>query len=300
MSTRRSTAVDFRRREARTAWLFLGPVLLVVGLFVLLPVLGTLHNSLFRDVSFMPRTFIGFGNYAEIVSQPRFLTAVRFTLLFTVTAVALETLLGMSFALVLNEAFPGRGALRTIMLIPWAIPTIVSAKTWKLIFDYTYGVLNYLVVTFGLSADKVNWLGSAPSAFAAIVVAEVWKTTPFMVIILLAGLQAVPRELHKQARVDGAGIGRRFFAVTLPIIRPVVIIALIFRTIDSLRIFDLIYVLTGGGPGGSTASLSILGFRYFTDDRFGMGSAVSVITFLVAFGVSLVYLKVGRFRESIG
>lgn len=289
----------YEAREVRSAYLFLLPALLAVALFVLFPVVGTLWTSFFRDVSYLPRKFIGVENFYRLVADPRFWGAMRFTLLFTAVAVASEALVGLGFAVLLHQKFRGRGILRTVILIPWAIPTIVSAKVWKLVFEYSYGVLNVLVTSVGLSEAKINWLGTSGAAFWALVVAEVWKTTPFMVIILLAGLQAVPDDIYRQAQVDGARMWRRFWTMTLPLLRPVLVIALVFRTIDSLRIFDLVFVLTGGGPGGGTTTLSVMGFEYFTSDRFGMGSAVSLLTFVIAMAVTLVYIRVGRFSESL-
>ncbi|MBD3393957.1 MAG: ABC transporter permease subunit [Chitinivibrionales bacterium] len=289
----------YERKETRDAYLFLLPLLALVIVFVLFPVLATSLNSLFRDVTYLARKFVGLSNYASLAADFDFQRAARFTCLFTAAAVFFEAVLGLVFALLLNESFRGRGLLRTVVLIPWAIPTIVSAKIWKLIFDYTYGVLNFIVLALGLSSEKINWLGSSISAFWSLVAAEVWKTTPFMVLILLAGLQAIPREVYQQAQIDGARMGRRLWRITLPLVWPVLTIALIFRTIDSLRIFDLVYVLTGGGPGGSTKTLSMLGFEYYSNDSFGRGSAVSVITFLLVFAVTIAYIKLGRFERSL-
>lgn len=285
--------------ETRTALLFLSPLLLVVGVFILLPILGTFWNSFFLDVSFLPRRFVGLQNYVFIFNDPDFRQAFLFTLSFAAVAVTFEGLLGLGFALLLNESFPGRWFLRTLILIPWAVPTIVSAKTWKLIYEYSYGVLNVLVTGFGLSADRINWLGTELSAFFALIAADVWKTTPFVTLIVLAGLQTIPDSLYEQARIDGANTWNRFRHVTLPMIQPVLIIALIFRTIDSLRLFDLVYVLTGGGPGGATRTLSVIGFEAFTNDRFGLGSAMSVVAFLVAFSVTLVYVRASRLSERL-
>ncbi len=289
----------YAKTDLRTAALFLLPTLLVVALFVMVPVLGTFWNSLFRDVSYLPRSFVGLSEYASLISREDFLRALRFTLAFTVVAVFFEAVFGIGFALLLNEVFPGRGILRTLILIPWAIPTIVSAKVWKLIFDYSYGVLNFLATTLGFADARINWLGTPLAAFWALIVAEVWKTTPFMVILVLAGLQAISPDIYKQARIDGASLWRRFTLITLPLIRPVVVIALVFRTIDSLRVFDLTYVLTGGGPGGTTKTLSMVGFEYYANDAFGTGSAISVATFLIVFLITLVYIRVGKIGESI-
>ncbi|MBD3346103.1 MAG: ABC transporter permease subunit [Chitinivibrionales bacterium] len=291
--------MNYHRKEIQTAYILLLPVICIVALFILLPVIGALYNSFFRDVTYLPKKFIGIENFIWLLSNPDFHRALLFTLLFTCAAVVLETLLGLLFALMLNESFKGRGYLRTIILVPWAIPTIVSAKIWNIIFNYSYGVLNYIVISTGLVPERINWLGTSSAAFAALVIAEVWKTTPFMVLIILAGLQAIPQELYYQARIDGAGVFKRFFAITLIMIRPVLVIALIFRTIDSLRIFDLVYVLTGGGPGGSTRTLSMLGFENYLADSFGRGSAISIATFLVVFGITLFYIRAGKFSQSI-
>jgi len=278
---------------------FMLPATAMVLLFVLVPVVGTVWNSLFRDVSFVDREYIGLAHYRTLLRSPDFIRAVFFTVSFTLVAVLLQTVLGFIFALPLSQDIPGKGLLRTVILVPWAIPTIISAKMWKLMFEYTYGLLNVLLVSSGLSPEKINWFGTPLTAFLAIVIAEVWKTTPFMVIILLAGLQAIPRELYSQARVDGTPLIKRFFTITLPLIKPVLLVALIFRTIDSIRIFDLVFVLTGGGPGGATKTVSLMGYEYFSTDRFGMGSAVSICAFLLSFAFTLIYLKTANFKEQI-
>lgn len=285
--------------ERGLAYTYLSPLLVLTVCFVLLPVVGTLLNSLYLDVSYRPRGFVGLENYRALLSNADFWQAVLFTLSFTVAAVSLELLFGLLFALLLNEAFPGRAAVRALVLVPWAVPTVISARIWESIYDYDYGLLNHLAVHLGLAADRTNWLGSPAGAFWGLVVADVWKTTPFVVILLLAALQAIPQDLCHQARVDGARSWKRLLRLTLPMIRPVLVIALIFRTIDSFRVFGLIYILTGGGPGGSTRSLSLLGFQYYGNDRFGMGSAISVITFALAFLATLLYLRAGRYRENL-
>ncbi len=290
---------SYETKEVRTAGFFLAPLLLVVAVFILLPIIGTVYNSFFLDVSFLPKQFVGIKNYSRLLSSPDFWQALRFTIAYTIASVFLEAIFGVLFALLLNEAFVGRNFLRVVILIPWAIPTIVSARTWQLIYEYTYGVMNFLVVNLGIAPERINWMGTGFGAFCALVLADVWKTTPFVVLILLAGLQAIPEDLYQQAKVDGAGLFRRFYKITLPMLKPVLVIALIFRTIDSLRMFDLVYVLTGGGPGGSTRTLSYLGFEAFANDSFGLGSTVSVVTFMLSLAVTLIYLRAGRFSESL-
>ncbi|MEJ2476800.1 MAG: sugar ABC transporter permease [Desulfobacterales bacterium] len=205
----------------------------------------------------------------------------------------------MVLALVLNESIPGRGFVRVAVLVPWALPIAVSARMWELIFNFDYGVVNFVVLQLGLADGPINWLGSATGAFGAIVISDVWKTTPFMTIILLAGLAAIPQDLYKQAMVDGTTFIQRFVYITLPLLRPVLVVALLFRTIDAVRIFDLIYVLTGGGPGGGTTSLSLYAFKYYTSGDFGYGSAISLVVFLVAGLLAVFYIRFTGLREAV-
>jgi multiple sugar transport system permease protein len=198
-------------------------------------------------------------------------------------------------ALALNEPFPFRGFVRATLLIPWAIPMAISGRIFELIFNYSYGAANFLLRFINAAAEPVNWLGSDMEAFAALVITDAWKTTPFAAIILLAGLSSVPGELYEQARVDRASVVQRLFRVTLPILKPVLIVAFLFRTIQALQIFDYIYVLTRGGPGGSTMSLSLFAYKYFASGDFGYGSAASVILFLIAVILSVLFLAGGAF-----
>jgi multiple sugar transport system permease protein len=205
----------------------------------------------------------------------------------------------MVFAVILNERLRYRNALRATVLIPWAVPTIVAARTWELIYNYGYGLANYLMGILHIVDKPVNWLGSPVSAFFALVMADVWKTTPFVAIILLAGLQTIPEEIYEQARVDGTTFYQRFFRITLPMLRPVIAVALIFRSIDTIRILDLIYVVTDGGPGGSTTSLSLYGYKYFNEGDFGYGSTIAVALFVLAFLLSVSYLRAGGFGKDL-
>ena len=265
------------------------------------PVIGTIFNSFFRmlDTAGSTPQFIGFDNYGKFLFDPqyapRFWDSVKFTLMFTFTTVIIEAVIGLMFALILNESFKGRGLLRTVILIPWAIPTVVSAVMWKQIYNSSFGFIKWVMVALG-SDPSVITLGDFQSAYWALIVAEVWKTTPFVVIILLAGLQAIPQDLYKQAQIDGAKMFRQFMKITLPLIMPVLTIALIFRTIDCVRVFDIIYVLTSGKWG--TETLSYLGFINYTVD-LGKGSTVSVLTFLISFIITLIYIKFGNFGKTI-
>ncbi|NIA06347.1 MAG: ABC transporter permease subunit [Actinobacteria bacterium] len=300
MPSRNLTSVSkSAAHELRTGCLFILPLVVFIVLFVLLPVLGTFINSMFQDVSFVGKRFYFFKNYEHLWSDPGFFKALKFTLLFILVSVPFELVLGLLFAMLLDQHIPFRGLLRGCVLIPWAIPAAISARTWELIYNYSYGLANYICLTLGLSTQPVNWLGTSVGAFSAVVVADVWKTAPFVAIIFLAGLQAIPRELYEQGRIDRANSWHMFFRITLPILRPVVIVALLFRTIDGLRVFDLIYVLTHGGPGGSTASVSHYAYMHFVSGDFGYGSAISVVLFVIAFVFSIVYVKVGRFSTEV-
>ncbi len=287
------------RKEGRTAFLFVLPLVTVIVLFIVIPVLGTFWTGLFRDVTYLPTKFAYFSNYRRLLTDSDFWRSFRFTMLFVATAIPLEMALGMVFALILNERLRMRNALRATVLIPWAVPTIVAARTWELIYNYGYGLANYLIALLGLSDAPVNWLGSPVGAFFALILADVWKTTPFVAIILLAGLQTIPEEIYEQARVDGTNFLQRFFKITLPMLKPVIAVALIFRSIDTIRILDLIYVVTDGGPGGSTTSLSLYGYKYFNEGDFGYGSAIAVVVFVIAFLLSVSYLKVGGFGRAM-
>jgi trehalose/maltose transport system permease protein len=283
--------------EAREAFLFMLPLLSLVFGLIVIPVLGTLADSLFRDVTFLPEKFIGLKNYLVLARDPAFWRSLRFTLFFAAVSVPLEVILGLLIALVLNEPFPLRGFIRASVLIPWAIPMAISGRIFELIFNYSYGAANFLLRLFQITAEPVNWLGSEMGAFAALVITDTWKTTPFAALILLAGLSAIPEELYEQAKVDRATLLQRFYRITLPLLKPVLIVTLLFRTIQALQIFDYIYVLTGGGPGGSTTSLSLFAYNYFTSGDFGYGSASGVILFLMAFVLSITYLWLGAFRR---
>jgi multiple sugar transport system permease protein len=287
----------FKPDDLRTAALFILPLVMFIVVFIVVPVAGTFVNSLFQDVTFLAKKFVLFKNYLRLFSDHDFGAAVKFTILFIGASVPLEIVFGVIFALILNSAIPARGLLRACVLIPWAIPSVISARVWELIYNYNYGLANFVLSALGLSAEPVNWLGTSVGAFAAIVIADVWKTSPFVAIIILAGLQAIPQELYEQAKIDRANFVQAFFSITLPLIKPMLVIALLFRTIDALRIFDLIFVLTGGGPGGTTSSVSYYASKYFLSGDFGYGSAVSVVLFVSAFVLSVIYIRAGQITQ---
>jgi multiple sugar transport system permease protein len=281
-------------RKIKEPVFFLLPLILFISLLLLFPILGTLWNSLWQDTPFVAYKFVAFSNYVHLLTDQQFWQATLFTLLFAVVSVFVEMIFGMITALVLNLKSRIRSVLRGMALIPWAIPSVIGARIWQLIYRYDYGIANTLLGKIGV--EPVNWLGSPVGAFTALIIADVWRTTPFVAIILLAGLQTVPEDLLQQAQTDGANIFQRFFRITMPLIKPIIIVAILFRTVDAVRVFDLIYIITGGGPGGTTASLSMYGYGFFLTGDFGYGSAISVVLFIIAFLLALIYIKAGRLR----
>jgi multiple sugar transport system permease protein len=231
----------------------------------------------------------GFKNYSDALSSTEFWEAVRTTFLFTGISVTLELAIGLGMALAMHEAFKGRALLRVVVLVPWAVLTVVTAITWRAIFEPDLGLAPQMFDALGIF-DGVVWLGESGYALAVMVLADVWKTAPFMALLLLAGLQVIPNDLYDAAKVDGATTWQRFRRITLPLLKPAILVALIFRTLDALRIFDLPFVLTRGS--NDTTTLSLLAHQELTVNRlYGLGSALSVLTFVIVMGVSFLYIR---------
>lgn len=266
---------------------FVSPALTMLFFVTVYPIIYVFYLSLNRKLLiFDISRFVGLDNYLFLLKDDRFWNALANTTYFTLVSVSLEVLLGLSVAVVLDRSLKMEGLLRAIVLIPWAIPTVISAKMWEWIYNADFGILNYLI------GSKVNWLGSPFLAINAAVFMDVWKTTPFVAILLMAGLKVIPQELYQAARIDGAGGWTIFRKITLPLLKPVILIVLIFRTLDAFRVFDAIYVLTGGGPANTTETLSIYAYKVlFQTLQFGYGSTLSVIVFLCVASMSLIYIK---------
>ncbi len=269
-------------------YLFVLPALLLLGLVTIYPVVYTLVLSLQRRLPiFGISRFAGVDNYLFLLQDERFHQALGNTLYFTVVSVFLELLLGLAIALLLDRSFPGKGMVRALILIPWAIPTVVSARMWEWIYNSDFGILNYLLGT------ETNWLGNPSWALNAAIFVDVWKTTPFVAILLMAGLQVIPRDLYRAARIDGAGYWNTVRYVTLPLLKPVILVALLFRTLDAFRVFDVVYVLTGGGPANATETLSVYAYKVlFQTLQFGYGSALAMIVFLCVGALSVICIRV--------
>jgi len=283
-------------REHRLAWRLVLPAVTVVLLIAIFPLVWTLWESLHVHDLRMPwrgQPFVGLANFGEILGEPRFWGALLHTAIFTLGSVLPELVLGMIVALTLNQAFRGRGLVRALILVPWAIPTVVTALLWRFLFDGASGIVNVLLVDVGLLHQPLVWFVHAVAAWVPIILADVWKTTPFVALLILAGLQNIDAALYEAARIDGAGAWQRFRHVTLPLLKPAILVALIFRTLDAFRVFDLIYVMTGGGPGTSTEPVALYTFTALLQNlRFGYGSALSVLIFVVTFTLALIYIRV--------
>ena len=236
--------------------------------------------------------FIGLKHYKDNFTDSRMWKALANTTIFTVISVAVELVLGLAIALLINKAFFGRGLVRATILIPWAIPTAVSALMWKFLYDGQNGIVAKYFADIGIINDMSDLLTTGAGAMFASIFADVWKTTPYMALLLLAGLQTIPSSLYEAASIDGATKWQQFTKITLPLLKSSILVALLFRTLDAFRVFDLIFVLTGGGPANSTETISILAYKVmFSQTNFGEGSALAVIVFLCVAVISTIYIK---------
>lgn len=283
------------RRRIRWAWIFLSPMLLVLALVAGWPLLKTIAYG-FTDASLInpeAARFIGLDNFAFLVQDPYWWAAVWNTVVFAVASVFLETVLGLIIALALNAQFRGRGGLRAAILIPWAIPTVVSAQMWNWMFNDVFGVINHMLLSVSLIQEPIAWTASPDTALLSIILVDVWKTTPFMALLLLAGLQMLPRECYESARVDGVHPVMVFFRITLPLLKPALMVAIIFRLLDALRVFDLVYVMSGNNR--DTMSMSVYARQQLIDfGDLGFGSAAATLVFAIIALFTVVYLTVAR------
>jgi multiple sugar transport system permease protein len=276
------------------------PAALLLALVVALPILRVIALSVTRselDDGFHIEP-AGLEPYLRLWQDGRWWTALGNTAAFTFWSVTGEMVLGVAFALLLHRAFRGRGPVRALVMLPWALPTAVMALAWSWIFNDSFGVANDLLRRLGLVDQPIAWLGQGGTAMLAMVVADVWKTTPFVTLIVLAGLQSIPHEVMEAARVDGLGAWRRFTRITLPLLTPSLIVALAFRMVQAYGIFDLVHVMTGGGPGGATETVSLYAYQnYFRYLDFGYGSAIAVQGVLIAILLVLAVLRFARRPE---
>jgi trehalose/maltose transport system permease protein len=276
----------------------LAPALVVVGMVALYPLGVTVFQS-FTDKTFLgiePTKWIGLQNYQDLIHDTIFRDAVVTTVKFTAITVGFEFVLGMIIALAVNSSFKGRGLMRAVMLVPWAIPTVVSAQMWKWMYDDIFGVINDVGVRLHLIGHPVAWISQPNTALASVCAVDIWKTTPFVALLLLAGLQVIPRELYEAANVDGAGKLAQFWRITLPLLRPAILVALIFRTLDALRVFDVFYVFFGNRQDTQTMAVYDQS-TIVTIGDVGYGSAVGVAIFLIIAIFVVIYVTFIRVEE---
>ena len=285
------------RQRIRSAWMFLTPMIIVIICVAGWPLARTIYfsftNATLSDID--SHSFIGLDNFIYLMQDKEWWISVKNTLIFTGASVSLEVIFGTIIALALNAHMPGRGLLRASVMIPWAIPTIVSAQMWNWMFNDFYGVINAMMMGMGLIDQPWAWTADPNLSLWAVVIADVWKTTPFMALLILAALQVLPGECYEAARVDGIHPVRGFFKVTVPLIKPALLVAVIFRCLDALRIFDLVYVLTSGSR--STMTMSIYARRELVDFQdVGFGSAASTALFMIIALATVLLLMLGKVK----
>lgn len=296
----RRGAKNHRRRTTRIGWAFSSPALVVVGAVTIFPIVFSVVLSL-ANVTVTGNGFqlagFTFSNYSQIFHASVWRYALFFTVFYTVVTVAVEVVLGTLVGLVLERLTKGRGLMMALLLIPWSMITVISAELWQYIFDGTYGVMQAIFSALGLGQPQ--FLGTPTSAIISMMVADIWKTTPFVAIIVIAGLVMLPQEVFEAAAVDGAGSWTTFWRVTLPLLRPTIALAVLFRILQAFGIFDLPFVLTGGGPGTATTSLAVLSYRVmFQNLNYGAGNAIAVSASALVLIGCLLFLKVFRAQVS--
>ena len=280
--------IDLYDRQRRLAWYLIVPAVLVVLLVIGFPLAQVVVYSFmkYKLDGVTPASFVGFDNYAFVFSDPDWWRSVWNTLIFTFFSVTIETILGLAVALVANANFKGRTFFRIALLVPWAIPTVVSSQIWKWMFNDVYGVVNLLLLNFHLIPEKIAWLATPATALPVIIAVDVWKTTPFMALLILAGLQMIPGDMYEAGAIDGATGVRKFFFLTFPFIMPTLLVALIFRTLDALRVFDIFYIMVGGaGDMATMATYNRLQLIDFLDAGVGSATSVIILLFIMIFVV---------------
>jgi trehalose/maltose transport system permease protein len=294
---RRRRSTRLHRRQARLAWLMLTPALVVMAFIAFYPLFQTVYDS-FTDRQFLegiePTTWVGLDNYRSLIEDTIFRDAVVVTVKFTLITVSIELLLGLIIALVVNSGFKGRGVMRAVMLVPWAIPTVVAAQMWKWMYDDVFGVVNDAFIRLNIIDRPVAWISEQP--LAAVAAVDIWKTTPFVALLLLAGLQVIPHELYEAADVDGASKWHQFWRITLPLLVPAILVTLIFRTLDALRVFDVFYVFFGSRV--DTQTMAIYNQNTIVDfGDVGYGAAISVGIFMIIGLFVVIYTTFMRVQQ---
>jgi trehalose/maltose transport system permease protein len=297
---RRRRRTKLQRRQTRIGWTLLIPALAVVAFVAIYPLGKTVYQS-FTNEQFLagiePTKWVGLQNYKDLWHDTVFRNSVWETIKFTLITVSFEFVLGLIIALTVNSGFKGRGAMRAIMLVPWAIPTVIAAKMWQWMLSDVFGVVNDIGVRLHILSHPHAWISDPSTALASVCAVDIWKTTPFVALLLLAGLQVIPNDLYEAAAVDGAGKVQQFFRITFPLLMPAILVTLIFRTLDALRVFDVFYVFFGNRPDTQTMAIyaqsTIVG-----DGNVGYGAAVSVAIFLIIAIFVVIYVTFMRVEQN--
>ena len=301
-----ATEIDLYARQKRLAWFLIVPAVLVVLLVVGYPLILVVINS-FQQVDVNgaePSVFVGLENYTRIFQEPEFWNSVLITVIFSFFSVTIETALGLAIALIANSKFKGRTILRVAILVPWAIPTVVSSKIWQWMFNDQYGVINvilggidgvvsWIIPGLHLFPPHLAWLTIPQTALPVLVAVDIWKTTPFMSLLLLAGLQLIPKDLYEAASIDGATPVRKFWSVTFPLVLPTLLVALIFRTLDALRVFDIFYIMVGEQKGLETMA-TYNQEQLINNQEIGVASADSVFILIFIMAFVILYTRFSR------
>jgi ABC-type sugar transport system permease subunit len=287
-------------QDRRLGYLLVAPAVVVLLLVTGYPLIYNLWNS-FHHVDYIQPpvgTWAGLSNYAELFTGHSFVPALEHTIGFTIVSVAVETSIGLALALALNKPFRGRAIVRAAIFIPWAVPTVVSAELWRTMFDPQSGFVNYILRELHLPLANTTWLDEKWTAWTAILIADAWRNTPFIAIVLLAGLQIIPADVYEAAKIDGASAWQTFRRITLPMLAPALMVALIFRTLSSFLIFDVVFIMTGGQPGTSTQVLSYIDYEAFLSSfDFGLGGAIAVALMVMALIIAAFYVRAFRTQE---
>jgi trehalose/maltose transport system permease protein len=285
---------EFGDPERRTAYYMVLPALIIVIAVAFYPVVYGVVLSLTDATVTAPGSFVGLENYVEMFKNPDFVEGLTNTIIFTVVSVTLEFIIGLAIALAINRAFRGRGLVRAAVLVPWAFPTVISAVMWRLMFQDQVGIVQYVASSIGLISEPI--LSDRTLLLIGAILVDVWKTTPFMALLLLAGLQVIPADVYEAARVDGANVVQRFFRITLPLLKGTILVAVLFRTLDAYRVYDLFWVL-GNRQLESLSTFVYEGVR-ISQLQFGQGNAAAVFIFVTAFLLALFFIKVLGMRTS--
>ncbi len=300
METKRVRGVE--NTERQTARLMILPAMVVILGLNIYPLLYNFGTSFFWNdlLDKSKQGFAGFQQYIEVFSHPGFLNSIKITAYFAAVSLLVQTTFGTLIALLLNQEFKGRGIVRTIILLPWAIPNIVNANIWSWIFNANYGLLNRLLIQFGITNTEIVWLGTAFSAINMVILADTWRMLPLTVIMMLAAMQTIDKSTVEASIVDGANAFQRFFRIKVPLMKSIILILLITRTTQTLKVFDIIFMMTGGGPGNGTMTISFYTYyEIFKNLDYGGGATLAIAITALIFIISLIYVRIINSRDSL-